>query len=121
MRTHEQAYFDRGMNDVATFEFLGRRLPARRNFLMAAGIELVLDYLCGLGFLDSQHAELDNAILLVKSTTPRPRRARSSIRRSGSRTRGEHQGRASGQRASWRTRATREAILDAGGRNSLQQ
>jgi nicotinate phosphoribosyltransferase len=62
------------MNDVATFEFCVRGLPARRNYLMAAG--LVLDYLCGLGFLDSQLAELDNTILPIKSTTQRPRRAR---------------------------------------------
>ncbi|MPW23015.1 nicotinate phosphoribosyltransferase [Paraburkholderia sp. CNPSo 3157] len=54
-----QAYFDSGMNDVATFEFFVRSLPARRNFLMAAGLELVLDYLCRLGFRDSQLAELE--------------------------------------------------------------
>jgi nicotinate phosphoribosyltransferase len=45
-----QAYFDRGMNDTATFEFFVRKLPAQRNFLMAAGLEQVLDYLGGLRF-----------------------------------------------------------------------
>jgi nicotinate phosphoribosyltransferase len=45
-----QGYFDRGMNDTATFEFFVRRLPAQRNFLMAAGLEQVLDYLGGLRF-----------------------------------------------------------------------
>lgn len=43
-----QAYFDRGMNDTATFEFFVRKLPAQRNFLLAAGLEQVLDYLHGL-------------------------------------------------------------------------
>lgn len=43
-----QAYFDRGMNAIATFEFFVRKLPVQRNFLMAAGLEQVLDYLAGL-------------------------------------------------------------------------
>ena len=45
-----QAYFDRGMNGVATFEFFVRKLPAQRNFLVAAGLEQVLEYLAGLRF-----------------------------------------------------------------------
>jgi len=40
-----QAYFDCGMNDISTFEFFVRRLPAQRNFLLAAGLEQILDYL----------------------------------------------------------------------------
>lgn len=40
-----QAYADRGMNDTAVFEFFVRRLPDNRNFLLAAGLEQVLDYL----------------------------------------------------------------------------
>ncbi|AOJ81862.1 MULTISPECIES: nicotinate phosphoribosyltransferase [Burkholderia] len=43
-----QSYFDCGMNDAATFEFFVRKLPAHRNFLMAAGLEQVLDYLADL-------------------------------------------------------------------------
>jgi nicotinate phosphoribosyltransferase len=31
-----QAYYDRGMEEVAVFEFCVRRLPERRSFLMAA-------------------------------------------------------------------------------------
>lgn len=40
-----QAYFDAAMNDVASFEFFVRALPPQRNFLMAAGLASVLDYL----------------------------------------------------------------------------
>ena len=45
-----QAYFDRGMNQPASFEFFVRKLPAQRNFLMAAGLEQVLEFLGGLRF-----------------------------------------------------------------------
>ncbi len=45
-----QAYFDRGMNQSASFEFFVRKLPAQRNFLMAAGLEQVLEFLGGLRF-----------------------------------------------------------------------
>jgi nicotinate phosphoribosyltransferase len=40
-----QGYFDQGMEDTAVFEFFSRRLPAKRGFLMAAGLEQVLDFL----------------------------------------------------------------------------
>ena len=40
-----QAYNDRSMNDTAVFEFFVRRLPENRNFLLATGLEQVLDYL----------------------------------------------------------------------------
>ena len=45
-----QAYYDRGMNDVAVFEFFSRKLPRERSFLMAAGLEQVIEYLAGLHF-----------------------------------------------------------------------
>ena len=45
-----QAYYDRGMNDLAVFEFFSRKLPRERSFLMAAGLEQVIDYLSGLRF-----------------------------------------------------------------------
>ncbi|MDR6203944.1 nicotinate phosphoribosyltransferase [Paraburkholderia graminis] len=45
-----QAYFDCGMNRTATFEFFVRKLPQQRNFLVAAGLAQVLDYLAGLQF-----------------------------------------------------------------------
>ena len=49
-----QAYFARRMNGVAAFELFVRKLPAERNFLMAAGLEAVLDYLAGLRFTRSE-------------------------------------------------------------------
>ena len=45
-----QAYFDRGMNESASFEFFVRKMPAQRNFLMAAGLEQVLQFLEELRF-----------------------------------------------------------------------
>ena len=40
-----QAYLDRGEDKTAVFEFFVRRLPARRGFLLAAGLADALDYL----------------------------------------------------------------------------
>ena len=40
-----QAYVEQEMMDTAVFEFFVRRLPAQRGFLMAAGLEQVLDFL----------------------------------------------------------------------------
>jgi nicotinate phosphoribosyltransferase len=45
-----QGYLDRGEQAQAVFEFFVRRLPARRNFLMAAGLETALEYLETLRF-----------------------------------------------------------------------
>lgn len=45
-----QAYHDGGMSAPASFEFFVRKLPAQRNFLVAAGLEQVLAYLKGLRF-----------------------------------------------------------------------
>ncbi len=49
-----QAYFDQGMNDTAVFEFFVRELPATRGFLLAAGLEQVLEYLETLRFNDAE-------------------------------------------------------------------
>src|SRR6516162_9349583 len=51
-----QAYLDRSENKTAVFEFFVRRLPARRNFLLAAGLEDTLSYLETLRF---SAAEID--------------------------------------------------------------
>jgi nicotinate phosphoribosyltransferase len=51
-----QAYLDHAETELAAFEFFVRHLPERRNFLMAAGLEQVLDFLEGLRFTA---AELD--------------------------------------------------------------
>ncbi len=45
-----QAYFERGMGSLASFEFFVRALPPARNFLLAAGLEQVIDYLETLRF-----------------------------------------------------------------------
>lgn len=44
------AYFTKGMRETAVFEFFIRKLPPNRNFMMAAGLEQLLDYLEGLRF-----------------------------------------------------------------------
>ena len=44
------AYYRLGMDKPAAFEFFVRRLPHARNFLVAAGLEQVLDYLENLRF-----------------------------------------------------------------------
>src|SRR5215469_9007835 len=45
-----QAYLDHGATDTAVFEFFARTLPARRGFLLAAGLEQALEYLENLTF-----------------------------------------------------------------------
>lgn len=44
---------------LAVFEFFVRRLPDRRSFLLAAGLEQVLDYLEGLHFTDEDTMRAD--------------------------------------------------------------
>jgi nicotinate phosphoribosyltransferase len=51
-----QAYLDRGEDAEAVFEFFVRRLPAKRGFLLAAGLEDALGYLETLRF---SAAEID--------------------------------------------------------------
>lgn len=45
-----QAYYENGLEDTASFEFFVRRLPDKRAFLLAAGLEQVLRYLGKLRF-----------------------------------------------------------------------
>ncbi len=45
-----QAYLDQGETKTAVFEFFVRNLPARRSFLIAAGLEQALDFLENLHF-----------------------------------------------------------------------
>jgi nicotinate phosphoribosyltransferase len=49
-----QAHFDQGMAGEAVFEAAFRRLPERRNFLLAGGLEQALDFLAGLRFLPDE-------------------------------------------------------------------
>ncbi len=51
-----QAYLEAGMTETAVFEFFVRKLPPSRNFLIAAGLETVVDFLEGAAFTA---AELD--------------------------------------------------------------
>ncbi|MGB7097415.1 MAG: nicotinate phosphoribosyltransferase [Xanthobacteraceae bacterium] len=51
-----QAYLDHGETKTAVFEFFVRSLPARRGFLVAAGLEQALEFLEGLRF---SAAEID--------------------------------------------------------------
>ncbi|HYM36586.1 MAG TPA: nicotinate phosphoribosyltransferase [Steroidobacteraceae bacterium] len=48
------AYYQLGMEQTAAFEFFVRRLPDSRNFLVAAGLEQVLDYLETLHFNEDE-------------------------------------------------------------------
>ncbi len=52
--TMAQAYLQEGMTQPATFEFFVRRLPPHRNFLIAAGLEQVVDYLSRLRVTDKE-------------------------------------------------------------------
>lgn len=45
-----QGYFDQEMQETAVFEFFVRKLPEKRNFLIAAGLEQAIDFLEKLRF-----------------------------------------------------------------------
>ena len=49
-----QGYFRAGMMGTAVFEFFVRRLPEHRGFLIAAGLEQALDYLCAFAITESE-------------------------------------------------------------------
>ena len=53
-----QAYLDHGETKTAVFEFFMRKLPARRGFLLAAGLEQALDFLERLHFTSEEIAWL---------------------------------------------------------------
>ncbi len=55
-----QAYFDEGMTDDAVFSLFVRRLPTRRNFLLACGLDTVLSYLENLRFVDEDISYLES-------------------------------------------------------------
>jgi len=55
-----QSYHALGMQGTAVFDMAVRKLPEGRNFLVAAGIEQVIDYLTGLRFTDEDLGWLDN-------------------------------------------------------------
>ena len=45
-----QGYLEQDMNETAVYEFFVRKLPDSRNFLVAAGLESVLDFLLDVHF-----------------------------------------------------------------------
>jgi nicotinate phosphoribosyltransferase len=57
--TMAQAYQEHGMEEPAAFEFFVRKLPPHRNFLVAAGLEQVLDFLSGLRLTQEELTWLD--------------------------------------------------------------
>lgn len=50
--TMMQGYLDYSMTEIGVFEFFVRKMPKERNFLMAAGLEQVVDFLENLKFQD---------------------------------------------------------------------
>lgn len=48
------SYLELGMTGTAVFEFFVRRLPPTRNYLMAAGLETVIEYLQSLSWSDEE-------------------------------------------------------------------
>ncbi|HYA65631.1 MAG TPA: nicotinate phosphoribosyltransferase [Burkholderiaceae bacterium] len=54
-----QAYLDEGMDESAVFEMFVRKLPAGRNFLIAAGLEQALEFLETLSFSEEEIAWLE--------------------------------------------------------------
>jgi nicotinate phosphoribosyltransferase len=49
-----KSYFERGMTDVAVFEFFVRKAPATRNFFIAAGLDQALEFLENLRFSEEE-------------------------------------------------------------------
>ena len=65
------AYYRLGMEQTAVFEFFVRRLPEGRSFLLAAGLEQVLDYLQNVRFTSEEIAWLASTQRLSPSTLER--------------------------------------------------
>ena len=59
--TMAQAYLEQGMDEPAVFEFFVRKLPAHRNFFVAAGLEQVVDYFSEFHFSQEELAWLDQS------------------------------------------------------------
>jgi nicotinate phosphoribosyltransferase len=74
------AYYRLGMEQTAVFEFFVRRLPERRSFLVAAGLEQVLDYLEGLHFTAEEIGWLASTRQFSKAVLQRLRTFRFSGR-----------------------------------------
>lgn len=58
--TMAAAYFENDANHLSTFELFVRKLPKNRSFLVAAGIDQVIDYLMSLKFEEKDIQYLKN-------------------------------------------------------------
>jgi nicotinate phosphoribosyltransferase len=58
--TMAAAYHAHGRNEQASFELFVRRLPPQRSYLVVAGLEQALDYLCDLSFTAEEITYLRN-------------------------------------------------------------
>ena len=56
-----QAYLEAGQTGTAVFEFFVRKLPPQRSFLMAAGLEQVLEFLENLRFSEDELGWLERS------------------------------------------------------------
>jgi nicotinate phosphoribosyltransferase len=65
--TMAQAYLEQEMDECGVFELFVRKLPSHRNFLIAAGLEQVLEFLSDLRFAPEELAWLDQTGLLTPS------------------------------------------------------
>jgi nicotinate phosphoribosyltransferase len=71
--TMMDVYYRTGMEQTAVFEFFVRRLPDRRNFLVAAGLEQALHYLETLRFTPEEIDWLSQARLMSQPSLERLR------------------------------------------------
>jgi nicotinate phosphoribosyltransferase len=55
-----KGYYDRGMEEEAVFEFFVRNLPSHRGFLVACGLQAVLEFLENFKFTDNDINILNN-------------------------------------------------------------
>ena len=53
-----QSYLEKGMHDVAVFEFFVRRLPENRGFLLFSGLETLLTFIEGMRFTEDDREYL---------------------------------------------------------------
>lgn len=66
-----QAYYRYGMEETAVFEFFSRKLPGKRSFLLAAGLEQVLEYLENLHFTSRDLAWIESSGLFSSDLVER--------------------------------------------------
>ena len=70
--TMAAGYFESGKAaEKATFEFTIRRLPAHRNYVIAAGLPQIVDYLLNLSFTSEEIAYL-RALPQFANASPTP-------------------------------------------------